>query len=48
MGWLSQLRHSVNTHSTEGKLRRLLADFRFAPVRDILARSGVLTPDEAH
>ncbi len=48
VGWLSQLRHSVNTHSTEGKLRRLLADFRFAPVRDILARSGVLTPDEAH
>jgi polysaccharide deacetylase family protein (PEP-CTERM system associated) len=48
VGWLSQLRHSVNTHSTEGKLRRLLADFRFAPVRDILARCGVLTPGEAH
>ena len=48
VGWLSQLRHSVNTHSTEAKLRRLLADFRFAPVRDILARSGVLTPDAAH
>jgi polysaccharide deacetylase family protein (PEP-CTERM system associated) len=48
VGWLSQLRHSVNTHTTEGKLRRLLADFRFAPVRDILARSGVLTPGEGH
>jgi len=48
VGWLSQLRHSVNTHTTETKLRRLLADFRFAPVRDILVRSGVLTTGEAH
>jgi len=48
VGWLSHLRHSVNTHSTEGKLRRLLTDFHFAPVRDILARSGVLTQGEAH
>ena len=47
VGWLSRFRHSVNTHSTEGKLRRLLSDFRFAPVRDILAGSGVLTPGEA-
>jgi polysaccharide deacetylase family protein (PEP-CTERM system associated) len=48
VGWLSGLRHSVNTHRTEGKLRRLLADFRFAPVRDILALGGVLTPGETH
>jgi polysaccharide deacetylase family protein (PEP-CTERM system associated) len=48
VGWLSRLRHSVNIHSTEGKLRRLLADFRFAPVRDILVRRGVLTQGEAH
>ena len=48
VGWLSQLRHSINTHSTEGKLRRLLRDFRFAPVRDILTQSGVLTHGEAH
>ncbi len=48
VGWLSQLRHSINTHSTEGKLRRLLRDFRFAPVRDILTQSGVLTQGEAH
>jgi polysaccharide deacetylase family protein (PEP-CTERM system associated) len=48
VGWLSGLRHSVNTHRTEGKLRRLLADFRFAPVRDILALVGVLTPGETH
>ena len=48
VGWLSRFRHSVNTHSTEGKLRRLLADFRFAPVRDILAGSGVLSQGEAH
>jgi polysaccharide deacetylase family protein (PEP-CTERM system associated) len=48
VGWLSQLRHSINTDRTEGKLRRLLTDFRFAPVRDILTRSGVLTQGEAH
>ena len=48
VGWLSQLRHSINTHSTEGKLRRLLRDFRFAPVREILTQSGVLTQGEAH
>jgi polysaccharide deacetylase family protein (PEP-CTERM system associated) len=48
VGWLSRLRHSINIHSTEGKLRRLLSDFRFAPVRDILTQSGVLTQGEAH
>jgi polysaccharide deacetylase family protein (PEP-CTERM system associated) len=48
VGWLTQLRHSVNTHSTEDKLRRLLKDFRFAPVRAILAQAGVLTQGEAH
>jgi polysaccharide deacetylase family protein (PEP-CTERM system associated) len=46
VGWLTQLRHSVNTCSTEGKLLRLLKDFRFAPVRDILETAGVLTHGE--
>jgi len=45
-GWLTRFRHSVNIDSTEGKLRRLLKDFRFAPVRDILEQSGVLTRGE--
>ena len=42
-GWLTRFRHSINIPSTEGKLRRLLKDFRFAPVRDVLRKSGVLT-----
>jgi len=42
VGWLTHLRHSVNTRTTEPKIRRLLRDFRFAPVRDVLIGSGVL------
>lgn len=44
VGRLTQFRHSVNTHTTEPKLRRLLRDFSFAPVRDVLTRSGMLIP----
>jgi polysaccharide deacetylase family protein (PEP-CTERM system associated) len=44
--WLSQLRHSVNTRTTEDKLRRLLRDFRFAPAEEVLAEAGVLVPGE--
>lgn len=39
---LTQLRHSVNTHTTESKLCRLVRDFKFAPVRDVLVESGVM------
>jgi polysaccharide deacetylase family protein (PEP-CTERM system associated) len=39
---LTQFRHSVNTRTTEAKLRRLLRDFHFAPVRDVLAGSGIM------
>lgn len=42
-----QFRHAVNTRSTESKLRRLLRDFQFAPVRDVLSSAGVLTPRKA-
>ena len=45
-GWLTRFRHSVNIQSTEGKLRRLLKDFRFAPVRDVLTKAGVLTQEK--
>jgi polysaccharide deacetylase family protein (PEP-CTERM system associated) len=38
----SQFRHAVNTWRTESKLRRLLREFRFAPVQEVLAASGVL------
>lgn len=47
VGWLTRLRHSINTDETEGKLRRLLADFRFAPAAEVLAEIGVLVPGEA-
>jgi polysaccharide deacetylase family protein (PEP-CTERM system associated) len=43
---LSRLRHSVNTRTTESKVRCLLRDFRVAPVRDVLAGSGVLAVGE--
>jgi polysaccharide deacetylase family protein (PEP-CTERM system associated) len=42
VGRLTRFRHSVNTDSTESKIRRLLRDFAFAPVRDVLVGSGVL------
>jgi polysaccharide deacetylase family protein (PEP-CTERM system associated) len=42
VGWATRLRHSVNTQTTESKIRRLVRDFRFAPVRDVLTESGVL------
>lgn len=33
---LSRFRHYVNLHRTEGRLRQLLQEFSFAPVREIL------------
>jgi polysaccharide deacetylase family protein (PEP-CTERM system associated) len=42
VGRVAQFRHSVNTGTTVSKLRRLLRDFRFAPVRDVLATTGVV------
>jgi len=35
-GLSSRFRHYRNLHQTEGRLRALLGDFRFAPVRDVL------------
>lgn len=40
-GWLGRFRHYRNLDQTEGRLRRLLDDFTFAPLRDVLA--GVRT-----
>jgi polysaccharide deacetylase family protein (PEP-CTERM system associated) len=42
VGRVARFRHSVNTDTTEAKLRRLLRDFEFAPVRDVLAGVGIL------
>jgi polysaccharide deacetylase family protein (PEP-CTERM system associated) len=48
IGRRAHFRHSVNTGvSTVTKLRRLLRDFRFAPVRDVLAGTGVMTSGRA-
>jgi len=34
--WLSQFRHYLSLQKTEGRLSRLLTDFRFGPIRDII------------
>ncbi len=34
--WKSRIRHYLNLDSTEKRLRRLLRDFKFAPIRDFL------------
>jgi len=39
---LSRMRHYSRLRTTEGKLRGLLARFRFGPVRDVIADVGVL------
>ena len=42
VGRRAHLRHTLNMRSTESRLRRLLRDFRFGPVRDVLSASGAL------
>jgi polysaccharide deacetylase family protein (PEP-CTERM system associated) len=51
---LSRFRHYRNLHRTEGRLRRLLDDFRFGPLRDVLvsllnevAAQGMAVPSMA-
>lgn len=39
---LSRFRHYVNLHKTEERLRRLLRDFAFAPIRDVIVPIGLL------
>ncbi len=41
---LSRFRHYTNLHCCEARLRRLLAEFSFAPMREVLASYG-LRPD---
>lgn len=42
VGWLSRLRHYTNLHVCESRLRRLLTEFRFAPMREVLEARGLL------
>jgi hypothetical protein len=41
-GLLSRFRHYTNLDKCEGRLKRLLGDFRFGTVRDGLAKLGLL------
>lgn len=40
---LSKLRHYTNLGKCEGRLRRLIAEFRFAPVREVLRSQQLLS-----
>jgi len=40
-GFLSRFRHYRNLHRTEARLRRLLADFRFGPMKSVLSTAPV-------
>jgi polysaccharide deacetylase family protein (PEP-CTERM system associated) len=42
VGWLSRFRHYTNLHRCESRLRRLLGEFRFAPMREVLESTGLL------
>lgn len=44
-GWLSTFRHYTNLSRCEGRLCRLLQDFKVAPVRDVLAALAIPTID---
>ena len=43
-GLKSRLRHYTNLSRTEGRLRRLITEFRFASVRDVLRNMKLLEP----
>ena len=40
--WFSQFRHYTNLHQTQDRLRRLIGQFRFTTVRNVLADTGLL------
>jgi polysaccharide deacetylase family protein (PEP-CTERM system associated) len=42
VGWLARFRHYTNLHRCESRLRRLLADFRFETMREVLRARGLL------
>ena len=42
VGWLSRFRHYTNLHHCEARLRRLLDEFRFASMREVLEAAGLL------
>lgn len=42
VGWRSRFRHYNNLHKCEERLQKLLGEFRFAPVRDVLSGLNLL------
>ena len=46
-GGKERTRSHVNLHTTEPKLRRLLADFRFAPLVEVLRKQAMLPENTA-
>ncbi len=40
--WFSRFRHYNNLHKCEGRLRRLLGEFSFSTMRDVLEHKGLL------
>ncbi len=47
VGLATRLRHYVNLRRTEPRLRRLVRDFSFAPLADVLRGLGLLQPEAA-
>ena len=47
-GGRARLRHYLNLSRTVARLRRLLQDFRFGTMGDVLRERGLLAPAEAH
>jgi polysaccharide deacetylase family protein (PEP-CTERM system associated) len=47
VGLATRIRHYVNLRRTEPRLRRLLGDFTFAPLADVLQGLGLLRPEGA-
>jgi polysaccharide deacetylase family protein (PEP-CTERM system associated) len=43
-GWVGRFRHYRNLHLSEGRLRRLLADFRFSTMESLVSRVSQETP----
>jgi len=45
--WRSRFRHYTNLDQCEARLRRLIGEFKFAPVRDVLSSQSLLPVDDA-
>jgi len=46
--WVSNFRHYMNLEKTQERLARLLVDFRFGPIRDILPFFGAIHRESGH